>query len=265
MSSDFKLEAVVPRRIPNILYHYTDLDSALNIIQGGDNDEHAICFLLKNASSKNDELELKLGNIIINKVKEVVKNSGFNSFLNNVEYDPDKIYFNSFTENDEVNEYMLEEYGNVRLEFTFSHLSDHRYFSECNYLFRDDADEIADAYLSRFQVFKVSPSLISYCQYIPDFLSLIYQVPFIKFREKWAKESEWRHVFYEHHHDERKYQHNGFPKLKVFYPKKCLVGVTFFSLNGDDENKCKEYNTLQFHLQDKGWGNICNFVIFKGS
>ncbi len=108
--------ATLYRPIPDRLYHFTGGTAAFNIISGGRGKDKEICFWLKNAKSKNDAAELRLGVALLDGLQQYMRRNNRPSVINDVNINPDLVYMNSFTEGDIVTEHMLE-YGHFRLEF----------------------------------------------------------------------------------------------------------------------------------------------------
>lgn len=241
------------RPLPNRLYHFTRGDAAFSIISGGKGLNEEICFWLKNAQTKNDETELKLGAALTDRLKAYMHEHGRSSLFNEIIINPGLVFINSFTEGEGVSDHMLEEYGNFRLEFDFRGCRLECAFRECSYFEESDIDELTACYCSTFDRYwpRISgeeKDINALFEYLREGMSAVMSIPLLKHRKEWEMENEWRQVFHRQPVDNRVFSmRDESPRMKVYYPATSLVGVTCYV---DSKNKGK---TLPYYYKIKEW------------
>ena len=256
--------------IPEQLYHYTKGENAFSIISGGNKKGKEICFWLKNAGQKNDKEELLLGQELVIGLKRYMRAHNRSSIINEVVIEPSLVYINSFTENGFPHEDMLKEYGRFRLEFN---LRDYRFdgdIGECTYFGADDVDRIVEYYQELFDknwsLVSQNSDTIALGNYVLWEASAFVSIPFLKHRERWSDELEWRHVLYQQNSDERVFIHDdGFPRMRSFYPATALIGITCFS---DEEHLSEDlsyYHSIQDWINNHGWQTEVRLMLKKTS
>ena len=104
------LQSRIQRPIPKRLSHYPDLAALKSILS--DQEGKGICFRAFSNKCKNDDQEIKMGEYMLNRVREVIPCASildrFSGYENSASI--------SFMEGD-VNGHMLEKYDSYRLEF----------------------------------------------------------------------------------------------------------------------------------------------------
>lgn len=240
------------RPIPERLYHYTCGNAAFSIISGGSDDK--ICFWLKNAKSKNDAAELKLGMALTEQLKQYMhEHNDRTSLINEVKIDPELIYVNSFTETKAISDYMLKEYGAFRLEFDFKNYRCKNDIHECSYFEDNDIDELAACYCATFDRYwplfsGEQKDVGALMEYLIEDMSVIRSIPLLKHLGEWGKENEWRHVLHQQPMDDRIFTlKDGSLRMKFFYPANVLVGVTCFV------NHTNKSQVLPYYYKIKNW------------
>lgn len=105
------LQSRIQKQIPERLSHYTNIEALKSILS--DQDGKGICFRAFSNRCKNDDQEIRMGEYMLKRVREVLPTSA--SLLNQFGGYEDSASI-SFMEG-EVNQHMLKEYGCCRLEF----------------------------------------------------------------------------------------------------------------------------------------------------
>jgi hypothetical protein len=237
------------REIPERLFHYTKPDAAWNIVTGGPAGQ--LCFLLKDAKSKNDAAELMLGVSLLEEVRSYLSNKGQSSILEQIQ-NLDKVYLNSFTETGEIG-HMIETYGNVRLEFDFRHIPLEVELRECDYVKSPDVEELVKLYCKDLELTnekraEMRENRDCLFNYLLLQMGMIMSIPLLKDVEKWGEEREWRQVFHTQENDEFVSLSPGEPlRLKKLYPLQSLIGITIFA------DKQQKKSTLQYYYKFKSW------------
>ena len=246
------------RPIPERLFHYTSGESAESILKSGRN-HGEICFWAKNAICKNDKSELDLGRRMYESVHEHLLGEGRHSLLDVIEIDPTLVFMNSFTENDQVNEHMLDLYGYVRLEFDFRRLNYSTSLRECDYILDDDLMDLSGSYCKDFDEYMENlindrKDLQSLNQYLCTEMGVITSIPYLKHLREWGVESEWRHVLHMQPQDKRVFSLNNLePRMKVYYPSRALTGITCFYSSTNENQILPCYNRINHLVCDKKW------------
>ena len=247
------------RPVPERLYHYTHGDSALNIITGGKEAGKEICFWLKNAKSKNDAAELKLGEALTEGLQKYMHDHNRSSMLNEIVINPDLVFINSFTEGEEVTKHLLTEYGNFRLEFDLRGSKCKNDIKECTYFKEEDIEELTECYSSTFDKYwplisGEKKDLGALVEYLTEGMSAFMSIPLLKHQDEWAEEYEWRNVLHRQKDDGRVFIHqDGLPRMKVFYPASALTGITYFPLPKNEESDKGYYRAIGDWVKKQGW------------
>jgi cell division protein YceG involved in septum cleavage len=133
-----------PRPTPAQLSHHTSLDALYSIL--GETEGPGVCFRAVSNKYKNDAEELKMGEYMLEKVRSVLSHS----MLHQIKGYEDSASI-SFMEG-ETTGYMLNEYGNCRLDFDLRTLN-RGYFDghlmDCEYIQKDNLKQFADEYVQR--------------------------------------------------------------------------------------------------------------------
>ena len=255
------------RPIPERLYHYTKGDAAFSIISGGMGIGDEICFWLKNAQSKNDSSELKLGMALIDGLQNYMHRNNRSSIINEVDINPELVYINSFTEEENITEHMLDEYGNFRLEFDFRTCKQKNDIHECIYFKDDDIDELIQNYCSTFDrdwnlISGEKKDINALCDYLVEGMSAIRSIPLLKHMEEWEKENEWRHVLHRQPKDDRMFTlKDGTERMKAYYSLATLKGITCFSAFNRKSKDLPYYYKIKHWVAKCGWDVKTNIVI----
>ena len=242
------------REIPERLFHYTKPDAAWNIVTGGPAGQ--LCFLLKDAKSKNDSAELILGVSLLEKVRSYLSNKGQSSILEQIK-NFDKVYLNSFTETGDI-KHMIETYGNVRLEFDFRHIPLEVQLRECDYVKTPDVEELVKLYCKDLELTnekraEMRENRDCLFNYLNLQMGMIASIPLLKDVEKWGEEREWRQVFCSQPNDEfiSLFQEESL-RLKKTYPLHSLIGITIFADRKQKKETLRYYYRLKTWLKSKG-------------
>ncbi len=245
--------------VPERLYHYTHGDSALSIISGSSEVDKEVCFWLKNARSKNDAAELKLGEALTDGLQKYMHAHDRSSILNEIVINPDLVFINSFTEGEDVTSHMLTEYGNFRLEFDLRACKCKNDIKECAYFREEDIDELTECYCSTFDKYwpmisGETKDIGALFEYLTEGMSAVMSIPLLKHMDEWEQEREWRHVLHRQKDDERVFIHpDGLPRMKVFYPASVLTGISYFPLPKDEEWDMGYYRAISDWVETQGW------------
>ena len=137
------LQSRIQKQIPERLSHYTNLEALKSILS--DQDGKGICFRAFSNRCKNDDQEIRMGEYMLKRVREVLPTSA--SLLNQFGGYEDSGSI-SFMEG-EVNQHMLKEYGCYRLEFDLRGIGVGllaRGLIDCEYVPESELEEFADEY-----------------------------------------------------------------------------------------------------------------------
>lgn len=254
------------RPVPEHLYHYTHGDSAHSIISGSPETDKEICFWLKNAHSKNDAAELRLGEALTEGLQKYMHDHDRASILNEIVIDPDLVFINSFTEGEDVTNHLLTEYGNFRLEFDLRGCKCKNDIKECTYFKEDEIEELTECYCSTFDrywplISGEKKDISALFEYLTEGMSAVMSIPLLKHRDEWEQECEWRHVLHRQKEDVRVFIHSdGLPRMKVFYPASALTGITYFPLAKDKETDMAYYRAIADWVRRQGWNTQVKMV-----
>ena len=247
------------RTLPSTLYHYTSGFAAHCIMTGGHGRHEDICFWLKNAKEKNDEAELRLGTLLTDRLKLYMQEHNRPSLFEEVSINPELVFINSFTEEKQVSEYMLQEYGNFRLAFDFSTCCFRNAIHECDYFKEEDIEELTQCYCSTFErdwpfMSGEGRNINALVDYLMEEMIAIRSIPLLKHLEGWEQEGEWRHVLHKQNPDDRVFSlSDGSKRMKVYYPAESLVSVTCITSHD------LKHRELPFFYKIKDWVKRCGW------
>jgi hypothetical protein len=248
------IQAVKPP-IPPRLYHYTSASNAMSILTSGIGVGEEICFWLKNCKEKNDKEEISFGNRLVNEVRNYLEKEGMLSMLEQIKIKEELIYANSFTEA-KVNQHMIDEYGNVRLEFDFRDYEHHRDIEKCQYFNESDILELTELCISDFKSVKGmrNPQIAIFR--IEKEWDIISKIATLKSEKEWEEEAEWRHIFHKQPQDSRIFLgFNGKELMKVYYPQNTLTGITVFYDKEKTEEQIDWYKKFKSLVRINRWEN----------
>ena len=247
------------RQLPARLFHYTNGNAALSIISGGVEVDKEICFWLKNARSKNDETELRLGAALIDGLQQYMQRNNRSSVINEININPDLVFINSFSDGEEVTTHMLKEYGNFRLEFDLRACKYKNDIHECTYFREEDIDELVGCYCAAFDrdwnlISGDTKNINALFDYLVEGMSAVHSIPLLKHSREWEQENEWRHVLYRQPIDERMFiLPDGTERMRVCYPASSLTGIKCFSTYETVDNDLLSLETIKDWIVTKGW------------
>ena len=254
--------ALVPasyRHIPKRLYHYTNGEAANSIISGGVGTDEEICFWLKNAKSKNDAAELKLGTALVEGLQQYMQRNNRSSVINEIDINPELVFINSFTEGEVVTRHMLKEYGNFRLAFDLRAYKYRIDIHECTYFKEEDIDELVQCYCATFDrnwklISGERKSLQALFDYLAEGMGAVTSIPFLKHLEEWEEEREWRHVLHRQPKDERMFtMPDGTERMKVYYPASALTEIRCFSTIESKDTDLVRLEKIKDLIIEKDW------------
>lgn len=256
------LKSRMQRQIPKRLCHYTSLDALKSILS--DEEEKGICFWAFSNKYKNDDQEIRMGEYMLKRIlnsKSFPKASLLHQFRG---YDNTASV--SFMEG-EVNQHMLDMYGNWRLEFDLRKIGVGILTGgliDCEYVAEDELKEYADEYCEMIcGIYNLIPelqkkygktsvlpinNLISFIMMENDIMSKVLGLK----EQKWSEEKEWRKVI-EFKDGVEVLRHNGKPYCKYHMDKSCLTGITVFSLQDSIDKAQNEADGLTSFLSEKGY------------
>ena len=247
------------RSLPARLYHYTSGVAAFSIISGGVRSDGEICFWLKNAKSKNDAAELKLGSALVDGLQQYMQRNNRSSVINEIVINPELVFINSFTQGEDVTKHMLEEYGNFRLEFdlrAYKHKND---IHECTYFHEEDIDELVRCYCATFDrdwklISGDRKNISALIDYLVEGMGAVHSIPLLKHAREWEQEDEWRHVLHRQPEDERMFTlSDGTERMKVYYPASALTAVKCFSTSESLETDLIYLKRIKELVEEQGW------------
>lgn len=240
-------------QIPSRLYHYTKASNAMSILTGGIGIDKEICFWLKNCKEKNDDKETVLGQKLVESVRSFLIKEGMMSMLEQICIDEKSVFTNSFSEG-EVNQYMLNEYGNIRLEFDFRSYKHNGKIEKCQYLTDEDVAELAQLYISDFKSVKGNRSENALLLRIEREYDIVSKIATLKSEKQWEGEEEWRHIFHKQQQDSRIFTTvDGKERMKVYYPQSTLTGITIFYHKEKTDEQIEWYNKFKKLVKTNHW------------
>lgn len=243
--------------IPSRLFHYTKAHFAMSILTGGVGTDKEICFWLKNCKEKNDDKETVLGQKLAESVKTFMLEEGMRSMLEQIHVKEELIFTNSFSEG-KVNQYMLREYGSVRLEFDFRHYKTQDDIEKCQYLTDKDLEELIQQYISDFKSVQGDHSINALYTRIEREQDIISKIATIKSEQEWEDEEEWRHIFHKQKQDNRVFTNvDGKERMRVYYPQSTLTGITVFYEKEKTDEQIEWYKKFKTLMKTNHWTNKC--------
>lgn len=241
--------------IPKRLFHYTSASNALNIMTGGTGYGKEICFWLKNCRNKNDDQEVSLGKRLVDEVRNYLEEEGMRSMLEQIKIDETLLFANSFSEG-KVSQHMLDEYGNVRLEFDFRYFNHKDEFEKCQYLSEEDLTELIQLYISDFKSVRGLHNINAGIFRIEREYDIISKIATLKNEKQWDGEAEWRHILHKQPNDNRSFiDGNNNERIKVFYPISSFIGVTIFFHGEKTEEHRTWYHCFKDLIKTNQWKN----------
>lgn len=266
------LQSRIQRPIPERLSHYTDMIGLKSILS--DKDGKGICFWAFSNRCKNDDQEIRMGEYMLKRVREVLPTNA--SLLNQFGGYENSASF-SFMEG-EVNQHMLKEYGRYRLEFDLrkigvGFLTDG--LIDCEYVANNELVEYADEYCEMISnKFNSIPALQEkYGKYSPlifdnlgDFFMMeldIMRKVFCLKEQQWSEEREWRKVMTLNDNANIHY-HNGKPYVEYYLDKKYLTGITVFCTPDTKDNAQKGVEDIRNYIHDRGYKAEVKVEVFSG-
>ena len=195
------LQSRIQRPIPERLSHYTDLNSLKSILS--DKEGKGICLWAFSNRHKNDDQEIRMGEYMLKRVREVLPSASllhqFGGYENTASF--------SFNEGD-VNKHMLE-YGYYRLEFDLRDLGVGLLTDglvDCEYVAESELEDYADEYCEmisstynsipslqdKYGKYSAPPinNLFGFLQMELDIIGKVFCVK----EQQWSDEREWRKV-----------------------------------------------------------------------
>ena len=228
------LQSRIQKQIPERLSHYTNLEALKSILS--DQDGKGICLRAFSNRHKNDDQEIRMGEYMLKRIREVLPTSA--SLLNQfVGYEDSGSI--SFMEG-EVNQHMLKEYGCYRLEFDLRDIGVGLLAGgliDCEYVSESELEEFADEYCEMIshKFNSIPTSQEKYGKYSPlvfahlgDFFMMENDIMTKVFglkEQQWSEEREWRRVL--PLNDKAKILYcNKKPYIEYYLDKKYLTGIT---------------------------------------
>ena len=197
------LATQIQRPIPKRLCHHTSLEAVKSILS--DEDNQGICLRLVSNKCKNDDQEIKMGEYMLERIKEVIPPEV--TILHKLKGYNDSASF-SFMEG-ETTIGMLKKYGHYRLEFNLNCCVDVGLFGglvDCEYVPQNRLKDYANDYcmLMRNKLDEIkkynkedcislilaSLDITSFIGYEMDVLAKVFSIKEVK----WREEKEWRLV-----------------------------------------------------------------------
>ena len=263
------LQSRIQKQIPERLSHYTNKEALKSILS--DEGGNGICLWAFSNRLKNDDQEIKMGEYMLKRVREVLPSASllhqFGGYENTASF--------SFMDG-EVNEHMLE-YGHYRLEFDLSKLGIGLLTGglvDCEYVAENELEEYADEYcdlisstlnsIPRLQETygKMSaPPVNNLIEFLMMEMDIMAKVICLK-EQKWSEEKEWRKVF-EMKPKESIHYYNGKPYMEFYLDKSTLTGITVFC-STDTLDKAKvEEKTITHYISERGYNANVRVEVFE--
>lgn len=251
--------------IPPLLCHYTDPQNVTSILSGKGGIDREICFWANSNLRKNDTHELEYGKKIYDVVKEWLKSCNKEHYLANI-IDEKNSFSLSFTEGANPLE-MIKKYDGVRLEFDLSDCYSNKELMQCEYCEESEISGYAELIINEFKTLFKSIEEFKNATIKPDFLiapivlkgdglnrSTVEKVFFLKGKEEWEEEKEWRKV-YSGENNTILYRPNKVPYIEVYLPISCLKCVRLFNFDKIDPSKSSYMYKVEFeeHLARHKW------------
>ena len=264
------LQSRIQRPIPEKLSHYTNLDALKSILS--DKEGKGICFRAFSNRCKNDDQEIRMGEYMLKRVREVLPPNStmlnqFGGYENSASF--------SFNEGD-VNKHMLE-YGHYRLEFDLRKIGVDFLTGgiiDCEYESNRELVEFADEYCEMISnKFNSIPALQNvFGKFSPfvsanlvDFFMMEYDIMrkvFCLKERQWSEEREWRLVFGLNEIANIHY-HKGKPYMNYYLDKNMLTGITVFCSHETLENAQKDAEDIADYISERGYNAKVRVEVFE--
>lgn len=265
------LQSRIQRPIPERLSHYTDLAALKSILS--DQEGKGICFRAFSNKCKNDDQETKMGEYMLNRVREVIPFASildrFSGYENSASI--------SFMEGD-VNGHMLEKYDSYRLEFDLRAIGV-GFLSgglvDCEYEPISQLEAYANEYCKMISsTFYFIPDLqAKYGKFsqqalnnVVSFIMMendIMQKVFCLKEKQWSDEREWRIVLSLKPDDDNVQYCNGKPYLNYYFDKNLLTGVTVICSKDNKDQAQKDANDIKKYVSDRGYNAKVRVEVFE--
>lgn len=242
------LEIKEQRPIPTCLSHHTTLEACKSILS--DDEGKGICFYVVSNKHKNDDQEIKMGEKMFKRVRDIVPEK---SLLNNFRGYEDSASL-SFMEGESTIG-MMKKYGHIRMEFDLRNNIPTELFGyiDCEYVSENNLEE----YINDYCVFvKQKCKNLNHWDNFLSFLMLEIDIMLKVFsikEEKWREEKEWRIIEQLKEDDSDIYlTSNGKPYKKSYFSKDVLIGITIL-YDKDPFGFEAEKIELENYLKEKGY------------
>ena len=265
------LQSRIQKQIPERLCHYTSIEALKSILS--DKEGNGICLWAFSNKCKNDDQEIKMGEYMLERVKEALPTKSSLLFeLGGY----DNTASVSFMEGD-VNQHMLDEYGRFRLEFDLRKvgigiLSDG--LVDCEYVAENELKEYADEYCELIsgtlksipklqeEYGKTSaPPINNLIEFLMMEMDIIAKVFCIK-ELKWRDEKEWRKVFELRPEKAIIHYLNEKPYVEYHLDKSFLTGITVFCTSDTLDNARKDADEIVHYISERGYKADVRVEIF---
>lgn len=265
------LQSRTQRPIPERLSHYTDLNSLKSILS--DREGKGICLWAFSNRCKNDDQEIRMGEYMLKRVREVLPTSA--SLLNQFGGYENSASF-SFMEG-EINDYMFNKYDHYRLEFDLREIGLGLLTGgliDCEYVPESKLEEYADEYCEMISsTYKSIPSLqkkfgklsappinnlFGFIQMELDIMGKVFCLK----EQQWNQEREWRMVFGLNDNADIHY-HNDKPYVEYYLDKKYLTGITVFCTPDTKDNAQKDAEDIRKYIHDRGYKAEVKVEVFE--
>ena len=242
------LESKERRPIPACLSHHTTLEACKSILS--DNDGKGICLRIVSNKHKNDEQEIKMGEKLFKRIREIVPEKSLLSKFKGYE-DSASL---SFMEGESTIG-MLEKYGNIRMEFDLRNYIPRGLlgYVDCEYISENNFEEYINDYCDFLKPIcnnlTILGNLLLFCMLEIDIMQKVFAIK----EEKWSEEKEWRIIEQLQDHDSDIYlTSEGKPYKNFYLSKDSLTGITI--LCSKDSLECEgEKLELENYLKQKGY------------
>ena len=264
------LQSRIQKQIPERLSHYTNLEALKSILS--DQDGKGICFRAFSNRCKNDDQEIRMGEYMLKRVREVLPTSA--SLLNQFGGYEDSGSI-SFMEG-EVNQHMLKEYGCYRLEFDLRGIGVGllaRGLIDCEYVPESELEEFADEYCEMIshKFNSIPTSQEKYGKYSPlvfahwgDFFMMENDIMTKVFglkEQQWSEEREWRRVL--PLNDKAKILYcNNKPYIEYYLDKKYLTGITVVCSPDTKGGAQKDADNISNYISERNFKATVRVEVF---
>lgn len=256
------LQSRIQKQTPERLSHYTDIVALKSILS--DKGGKGICLWAFSNKYKNDDQEIKMGEYMLQRVKDVLPTSTsllnqFGGYENTASV--------SFMEGD-VNQHMLDEYGCFRLEFDLREIGVGLLSGglvDCEYVAERELEEYADEYCEMIsstlrsipslqeRYGKISePPIKNLIDFLMMEMDIMTKVLCLK-ELKWSDEQEWRKVFELKPNDANIHHFNGKPYIEYHLDKKTLTGITVFCTSETVDKARENAYDISKYILDRGY------------